>query len=641
VYFAGSYWYVESSFTKTYVVYAVTEIKLEQGSGIKGERAMIRGRLLDDRGDALSDKPIYIYWKYAKGETPILAKSVDGKYTPPYTDANGSFEYSGFEIPADQPVGRAFIEAKFMGTPEEDIGPRNAYLPCEIKNIPFNVSAYTTIEVDDDDVDKDLIRGRKFMYSGCLYELYKGEPLKDRPVGDMKIEFYLYEADATKLPDEPEDETDTLIDDPRTDENEKGRFEFIIHEVSKKLKTGMVKIKLVFEGNANYIGCENVTLHRLRAYTEIKVHDYPKEIKEGEKFRIRIQLVEEERSTAGDPVYIKNAVIWLNISAPRAGFYNYTKTYTNEIGVVDLNYTGLYQTRTGKVKRWNTKQELEIEVVYTGYHVVGGKEIRDYFRFPTRTNMSTVFIPKVYKPPELSEWERNKNLYIFIIVAAIIFVIVAFLTAVWRKHARIRGMKAIIKRAADQLVAGNEYTAVIFKSYQKLGAHLRKYGYLRREAETFKEFEEAVKAALPIDRYNMDRFMRLLEEARYSHHTITPAHRDQAIASLRAIEASLSRIIIDEAAAMKALERLEGVEAPETEIVVRKKEAVPPTPGQPPGAPPPQQQMPTVPPTRQQLPPQQPPTTPSPPPTKKLPPAPVESATATTQQKQVQNPSQK
>jgi hypothetical protein len=144
-----------------------------------------------------------------------------------------------------------------------------------------------------------------------------------------------------------------------------------------------------------------------------------------------------------------------------------------------------------------------------------------------------------------------------------------FFTARWlRKRMRIRGMKRIIKRAADQLVAGNEYTAVIFKSYQKLGAHLRKYGYLRRDSETFREFEEAVKQALPIDRISMNEFLALLEEARYSHHKIGEQQRNDAIKNLRNIESSLERIILDESAAMKALEALEEADYTETEILL-------------------------------------------------------------------------
>jgi hypothetical protein len=140
----------------------------------------------------------------------------------------------------------------------------------------------------------------------------------------------------------------------------------------------------------------------------------------------------------------------------------------------------------------------------------------------------------------------------------------------YTKMQRIKGMRRIIKRAADQLIAGNEYTAVIFKSYQKLGVHLRKYGYLRRDSETFREFEGAVRSALPIDRMSMDKFLILLEEARYSSHQIGERQRNDAILNLRAIERSLDRIIIDEDSAVRALERLEEEGVKDTKIIVDK-----------------------------------------------------------------------
>jgi hypothetical protein len=159
---------------------------------------------------------------------------------------------------------------------------------------------------------------------------------------------------------------------------------------------------------------------------------------------------------------------------------------------------------------------------------------------------------------------------IWVVVVAVIAFLISFFFAMrwYAKQQRIKGMRRIIKRAADQLIAGNEYTAVIFKSYQKLGVHLRKYGYLRRESETFREFENAVRSALPIDRISMNQFLQLLEEARYSTHQIGEGQRNNAIRNLRSIEHSLERIIVDEGAALRALERLETEGVKDTEIVL-------------------------------------------------------------------------
>jgi hypothetical protein len=73
----------------------------------------------------------------------------------------------------------------------------------------------------------------------------------------------------------------------------------------------------------------------------------------------------------------------------------------------------------------------------------------------------------------------------------------------------------------------------------------------------------------------MDKFLMLLEEARYSSHQIGEGQRNDAILNLRAIERSLDRIIIDEDAALRALERLETEGVKETKIVMGGKPSGP------------------------------------------------------------------
>jgi hypothetical protein len=67
---------------------------------------------------------------------------------------------------------------------------------------------------------------------------------------------------------------------------------------------------------------------------------------------------------------------------------------------------------------------------------------------------------------------------------------------------------------------------------------------------------------------SMNEFLKLLEEARYSHHKIGEEQRNSAITNLRNIESSLERIILDESAAMKALETLDETPIVDTEILV-------------------------------------------------------------------------
>ena len=174
------------------------------------------------------------------------------------------------------------------------------------------------------------------------------------------------------------------------------------------------------------------------------------------------------------------------------------------------------------------------------------------------------------EPPEPTQ---TPWLVIFLAIGLVLGLVLigVFFFYKWiEKKRRLRSLKKIIKKAADQLETGNPYSAVIFKSYQKLGAHLRRYGFMRRDADTFREFEDAVRAALPVDENSLDNFLDILEEARYSKHVIGETHRDRAISCLRGVEGSLDNIIFDEEAALRQME-LADEDYVETEIVVKDK----------------------------------------------------------------------
>jgi hypothetical protein len=138
------------------------------------------------------------------------------------------------------------------------------------------------------------------------------------------------------------------------------------------------------------------------------------------------------------------------------------------------------------------------------------------------------------------------------------------------KKRALRGMQTIIRRAADQLVAGNEYAAVIFKAYRKLATNMKRYGYMRRDSETFREFEKAIRIALPIDQKAMSDFLTVLEEARYSQHEMGEPDRDRAIQALRAVQYSLEKVILTQEQLALIQDKAEALpEEAEPEIYVQ------------------------------------------------------------------------
>jgi len=106
---------------------------------------------------------------------------------------------------------------------------------------------------------------------------------------------------------------------------------------------------------------------------------------------------------------------------------------------------------------------------------------------------------------------------------------------------RIEMLRGILSDTMMQLRAANEYIAVIFNCYKDLVKHFRRHGFMKKVYETTREFESAARSAfhmVPADQLND--FIAIFEEARYSDHNIGPSHRDGAIQTLQAITASLT-----------------------------------------------------------------------------------------------------
>ena len=86
-----------------------------------------------------------------------------------------------------------------------------------------------------------------------------------------------------------------------------------------------------------------------------------------------------------------------------------------------------------------------------------------------------------------------------------------------------------------------QFIAAIFDCYKNLVRHFRKYGFMKKVYETTREFEAAVRNAFNmVPSQQLDAFLTIFEEARYSDHTIDASHRDRAIATLEAIVGSIT-----------------------------------------------------------------------------------------------------
>ena len=116
-----------------------------------------------------------------------------------------------------------------------------------------------------------------------------------------------------------------------------------------------------------------------------------------------------------------------------------------------------------------------------------------------------------------------------------------------QQQRQVQALRGILTDAMMQLEASNEYIAAIFDCYKSLVKHFKKYGFMKKVYETAREFEAAVRAAfnmVPADQ--LDDFLSIFEEARYSEHTIDATHRDRALQTLGAITNSLTMALGEE-----------------------------------------------------------------------------------------------
>ena len=106
---------------------------------------------------------------------------------------------------------------------------------------------------------------------------------------------------------------------------------------------------------------------------------------------------------------------------------------------------------------------------------------------------------------------------------------------------QVQALKGILTDTMLQLEASNEFIAAIFDCYKNLVRHFRKYGFMKKVYETTREFEAAVRTAFNmVPSEQLDGFLTIFEEARYSDHTIDASHRDRALQTLDTIVRTLT-----------------------------------------------------------------------------------------------------
>ena len=104
-----------------------------------------------------------------------------------------------------------------------------------------------------------------------------------------------------------------------------------------------------------------------------------------------------------------------------------------------------------------------------------------------------------------------------------------------RQQATLDDLASVFSYTAELLAAGDAFREAIFNCYESLCQILMRRGFLRRDFETVREFETAIRSALPISEQSLIALDRIFEEARYSSHILGEGHRQNAQISLNAV----------------------------------------------------------------------------------------------------------
>ena len=547
------------------------------GRGIKGENPTIEGILKDDSGHGISNRSVRLHWK--KTKFAPLGSSIGAAMT----DHFGYFQFSSFQIPKTQSVGDAFVFGIFDGSNKvphpkdghDHYARADAYDYSDSGDVKFDIASYVIVSIDPSILNgSKFTRGDTIKISGEVVEAFDEQRTSPpRYVKGVRVSSYLIkgEDDWVKLPD-------TTTDDF-------GQYE-IVATVPKSLEVGEYTLKMGFNESQKYktkdkrpfIDSRSIII---MADTQIKIVEKPDDVtgdeipdigylkgkKEiGYKFSM---LLLEKNTLLNEQVPVPNGTVTLTITLwddKGSRYVNITTLKSDSQGRVDFNFSTGFYSNGVQIREPGLGASGKAFFEFRGSTYLTKIEYEEDINFIARDK--EIPAPTIWD----SDWwtkEHPEALVGLSIFLVLLIIGMTMLIIYLRKRARIRGIKRIIKRAADQLIAGNEYTAVIFKSYQKLGMHLRKYGYLRREAETFREFEGAVRTALPVDQNSLNGFLTILEEARYSSHEIGESQRDKAVTNLRKIEHSLTYIEINEEDALKKLEESEA-DFVETEIILQR-----------------------------------------------------------------------
>ena len=133
--------------------------------------------------------------------------------------------------------------------------------------------------------------------------------------------------------------------------------------------------------------------------------------------------------------------------------------------------------------------------------------------------------------------------WMYLVAILVIGAAAAFLIMRRRAADAAKEIADIFSYTAELLAAGDSMREAIFQCYESLVHTLMGRGFLRRDFETVREFEMAIRAALPnLSEESLSALDAVFEEARYSRHEMNEGHKANAQEALTRVVSEIRQI---------------------------------------------------------------------------------------------------
>jgi hypothetical protein len=134
-------------------------------------------------------------------------------------------------------------------------------------------------------------------------------------------------------------------------------------------------------------------------------------------------------------------------------------------------------------------------------------------------------------------------LVVLIIMFALVLLMMLYNTATTQDDFLEEVLEALEEgeRVLYDITLTDDVREAVFRAYRRFLHVMEAYGYAKGEPSTAREFATQIREAMTVDTGTLHDFTTIFEEARYSDHEMTLAHRDAALAAFGSLRESVSR----------------------------------------------------------------------------------------------------